>query len=280
MSDKDFEQALQEIIAADRHAQFWLDEPVLGPDVLPSLESLVPSLLAAGGVFPDFRLSKAGNRPVGLPTTDQISLLSRKAVDLPVLLARMKTGWTLVIDGVQQFDPPTGDLCARAAESLRIEPFATVYLSASEQEAIGLHEDDHAVVVIQFEGTKDWTVERDGTTERFTMSPGQMIYLPAGVPHTASAVGGLSGHLTLAVSPPSLSLWMERVSSTDTPELRSPFGSVGNDTEETASEAAEAMSRIIRDHASRAHREIVRLYHRTTSKQQGTFTRLLRGLEE
>jgi ribosomal protein L16 Arg81 hydroxylase len=188
----------------------------------------------------------------------------------------MKTGWTLVIDGVQQFDPAVGDLCAQVAEILRVEPFATVYLSATEQEAIGLHEDDHAVIVIQFEGTKDWTIEREGTIERFSISPGQMIYLPAGVPHTARAVGGLSGHLTLAVSPPSLSLWAERVSAVDAPALRSPFGSIGDPPEKTVSTAADALSEMFRDHASRAHREIARLYHRSSSEQQRSFARLLR----
>jgi quercetin dioxygenase-like cupin family protein len=279
MSGKEFQKALQSIVESERRAVIWVDEPVLGPDSLPSFESLVPPLLAAGGTFPDFRLSKAGNRPAGLPRADQISLLSRPAVDLAELLARMKTGWTLVVDGVQQFDPTVGDLCAEVAERLRIEPFATVYLSATEQEAIGLHEDDHAVIVIQFEGTKDWTIERDGRIERFRLSPGQMIYLPAGVPHTASAVGGLSGHLTLAVSPPALSLWMERIAAGDSPALRSPFGSIGDPSEKTVSEAAEAMSSLLRDHASGAHREIARLYHRSSSRQQGTFTRLLRRLD-
>jgi len=80
------------------------------------------------------------------------------------------------------------------------------------------HCDSIEVFVVQVHGTKAWTVwgtpeSRDGRevvyrtrdlgepTLRVTLCPGDVLYLPYGTPHTASAQDALSLHLSVGVEP-------------------------------------------------------------------------------
>eukprot|EP00439_Symbiodinium_sp_Y106_P009107 s2172_g1.t1 len=103
-----------------------------------------------------------------------------------------------------------------------------IYLTPPDSQGLAPHADRHDVFVAQQEGEKTWTLlkpDKVRVMENVTLLPGDVLYLPQGVPHYARSAGeGSSLHVTMSVYRGHftfaglLAAWLE-VQASDPPEL-------------------------------------------------------------
>lgn len=82
-----------------------------------------------------------------------------------------------------------------------------IYHSGPNGVALLPHYDSYDVFVLQLEGEKSWDVEVDkGSKETFalTLVPGDMLYMPQGIIHSAKTASGFASttHLTIGIEKP------------------------------------------------------------------------------
>ena len=236
LAESDTYSVLRRLIAVDP-AQFasehWGQQPLLSPaGELPGAftelldASAVDELVSKRGLrTPFLRVAKSGTTladnaftapgGVGAGITDQVSddRLVRLFAD----------GSTLVLQALHRVWPPILDFCQRLAAELGHPVQANAYITPPQNQGFSAHYDVHDVFVLQLEGEKRWRIHRpvfesplrdqpwnDHKTDvarqgqqpaliEAVLRPGDCLYLPRGYLHAASALGGVSTHLTLGV---------------------------------------------------------------------------------
>lgn len=133
-------------------------------------------------------------------------------------------GATIVLQGLHRTWPPIIDHVTRLTEELGHPVQANAYITPPSSRGFAAHYDVHDVFVLQLAGRKRWTVHppvhrdplRDQPWNRYAhavarrtrddppaidtvLEPGDVIYLPRGWLHAATALGQVSAHLTLGV---------------------------------------------------------------------------------
>jgi ribosomal protein L16 Arg81 hydroxylase len=141
------------------------------------------------------------------------------------LLSDMREGHTLILDGLQDFDPRLGQLCRVLGQEIGARFQTNLYLTPPNGKGFTPHWDNHDVFVLQVMGSKHWKVEKtrrllpekDGQIEEegrelrgdlhsFTLQQGDMVYIPRGFVHAAECGSESSLHITLGIYP---STWDE-----------------------------------------------------------------------
>lgn len=141
------------------------------------------------------------------------------------LAALFADGSTMVLQGLHRMWPPLVDFCQELAADLGHPVQCNAYVTPPQSQGFSAHYDVHDVFVLQLFGEKAWTVHapvvetplRSQTFDRYadairartteapvverTMRPGDCLYLPRGYVHSARALGGVSGHVTIGVHP-------------------------------------------------------------------------------
>lgn len=118
------------------------------------------------------------------------------AVDLSRVGERLASGATLVLQGLQRTWPPLIRFC-RSLERESSHPVqANAYLTPPASAGLGEHADGHDVFVLQVRGRKAWEIEELGPVE---LGPGDVLYMPTGTRHRASAQQDVSLHLTIGL---------------------------------------------------------------------------------
>ncbi|WP_404388580.1 cupin domain-containing protein [Humibacillus xanthopallidus] len=139
------------------------------------------------------------------------------------LLRLFAAGSTIVLQGLHRTWSPLIDFCQQLAEELGHPVQANAYVTPRQSTGFSDHYDVHDVFVLQVGGEKHWrlrqpvhpvplrdepwtghraAVEAASAKEpalEFTLRPGDVLYLPRGWVHSATALGGVSTHLTLGV---------------------------------------------------------------------------------
>ena len=139
------------------------------------------------------------------------------------LLGLFAGGATIVLQGLHRTWGPLIDFTQQLAEDLGHPVQANAYVTPRQSTGFSDHYDVHDVFVLQVGGEKrwqlrrpvrpaplrdePWTDRRDAVTRasagdpelEFTLRPGDVLYLPRGWVHSATALGGVSTHLTLGV---------------------------------------------------------------------------------
>jgi lysine-specific demethylase/histidyl-hydroxylase NO66 len=225
------------LIAVDRDqfaTQYWGQQPLLSPaDDLPAdgfIELLdakaIDELVSQRGLrTPFLRIAKNGTTlaertftapgGVGAGITDQVS--DDKLVRL------FADGSTLVLQALHRVWPPILEFCQRLAAELGHPVQANAYVTPPQNQGFSAHYDVHDVFVLQIEGEKRWRIhrpvlesplrdqpwsDRKAAVEKQAqeppllealLRPGDCLYLPRGFLHAATALGGVSTHLTLGV---------------------------------------------------------------------------------
>jgi lysine-specific demethylase/histidyl-hydroxylase NO66 len=152
---------------------------------------------------------------VGAGIADQVS--DDKLVSL------FADGSTMVLQALHRVWPPILELCQQLAAELGHPVQANAYVTPPQNQGFSNHYDVHDVFVLQIEGEKRWQVHapvlefplRDqpwsdrsaAVSARAAEEPllevvlraGDCLYLPRGFLHAATALGGVSTHLTLGV---------------------------------------------------------------------------------
>ena len=167
----------------------------------------------AGNTLPDQSFTAPGG--VGAGVADQVS--DDKLVRL------FADGSTMVLQGLHRVWPPIIDLCQQLAAELGHPVQANAYVTPPQNQGFSNHYDVHDVFVLQIEGEKRWQIHapvlqsplrdqpwndrRAAVAERAretalieaVLQPGDCLYLPRGFLHAATALGGVSTHLTIGV---------------------------------------------------------------------------------
>ena len=218
--------------AADFAQHSWGLAPVLRPAAEPDAfhdlltERAVDELVSERGLrTPFLRVARAGSTlassaftapgGVGAGIADQVSD--------DKLSALFSAGSTLVLQGLHRMWPPVIEFCQQLAADLGHPVQANAYVTPPQNQGFDAHYDVHDVFVLQVAGRKRWSVhspvhpaplrdqpwtdrrddvrraaEQEPVLER-VLEPGDALYLPRGYLHSATALGGVSVHLTLGV---------------------------------------------------------------------------------
>jgi bifunctional lysine-specific demethylase and histidyl-hydroxylase NO66 len=228
---------LARLVAVDRDqfaSQHWGQQPLLSPaDDLPG--GNFTELLDAEAI--DELVSKRGLRTPFLRVAKQGTTLADRAFTAPggvgagvpdqvsddKLVRLFADGSTLVLQALHRMWPPILDFCQRLAAELGHPVQANAYVTPPQNQGFSAHYDVHDVFVLQIEGEKRWRIhppvlesplrdqpwaDRKAQVERqaqepplieVSLKPGDCLYLPRGYLHAATALGGVSTHLTLGV---------------------------------------------------------------------------------
>jgi hypothetical protein len=209
-----------------------------------TLDDVDRAVTTAGLRRPFVRLVRDG-QPVPAHTYTKGARVGGAAVadlaDPGRLLAAFDGGATLVLQSMQRWWPPLARFC-RDLELVLTHPIqANAYLTPAGSVGLAPHHDTHDVFVLQLHGAKQWrvaapSVEAPLARHRSTaaeararpvlfdteLTPGDAMYLPRGVVHSAEAQRGASLHLTVGVLALTGHDVVRRVAdaAADVPELR------------------------------------------------------------
>ena len=133
-------------------------------------------------------------------------------------LADMRSGATLVLDGLQARDPKLGLFCRMLEQELGHHFQTNLYLTPPHGQGFTPHWDNHCVLILQVLGSKHWKIEKTrrtfphkgiymsdedreifGEPEAFTLEQGDMIYIPSGFVHAAECGAEPSLHITVGL---------------------------------------------------------------------------------
>lgn len=138
--------------------------------------------------------------------------------DPDAVRADFAAGGTFKLNQPEHWHPRLAALLAGLSASFAAELESFVFLSPPATTALQAHTDGAHVFVLQMQGTKDWFVglPDDGSVSdsrlseihpdrcfRATLSPGDVLYMPHGSPHYATARDGHSVHVAITVEEPS-----------------------------------------------------------------------------
>jgi len=122
--------------------------------------------------------------------------------DTPEKLNVLRDKATLMVNYVHAEIPALGDLCFLLGQELDKIVTANGYLGSNGSTALGLHPDDHDVILWQQHGKKLWEVRNPDDTQtvlKITMLPGSLFYIPERFPHVGETPPGEESlHLTFA----------------------------------------------------------------------------------
>jgi mannose-6-phosphate isomerase-like protein (cupin superfamily) len=144
-----------------------------------------------GSVLPESAFTRGGSL-AGKPLTG--------LVDPVKLMSLLDGGATVVLQGLQRYWPPVGDLVAELELELGHPCQANAYLTPPGAQGFAVHSDSHDVFVLQTHGTKRWEIHGEGGPGELLLEPGVVAYLPTGTPHAARAQEEVSLHLTIGIN--------------------------------------------------------------------------------
>jgi ribosomal protein L16 Arg81 hydroxylase len=237
-------------------AEFWGQKPLLsraselGQDFSDLFSSdAVDELVAERGIRTPFaRMAKEGTVLVSGRFTGSGGFGAEIAdqVDAEKVLREFSDGSTLVLQGLHKTWAPLAEFTRQLITDVGHPSQVNAYITPASSRGFDPHYDVHDVFVIQIAGQKRWTIHepvhrdplsnepwtdhKDAVVERATFTPyleetfapGDVLYLPRGWIHSATALGDYSIHLTIGVSAHTSSELAERLIArlTASPSLR------------------------------------------------------------
>lgn len=189
-------------------------------------EASVDELLSERGLrTPFLRVAKDGSTlanaaftapgGVGAGIADQVSDTR--------LTSLFAGGSTVVLQALHRVWPPILEFCQQLAADLGHPVQANAYVTPPQNQGFDDHYDVHDVFVLQVAGRKRWSIHapvhpsplrdqpwtdrREAVREAAlrapvidaVLEPGDALYLPRGYLHSATALGGVTVHLTLGI---------------------------------------------------------------------------------
>jgi mannose-6-phosphate isomerase-like protein (cupin superfamily) len=102
------------------------------------------------------------------------------------------------MQGLERTHEPLRLFTRQLASELSHTVQANAYLSpGGGAKGLARHADEHDVFVLQIEGAKQWDIDGLGA---FTMTAGDVLYMPRGAQHAAHTEGAPSLHVTIGVA--------------------------------------------------------------------------------
>ena len=128
-------------------------------------------------------------------------------------------GATVIFNDLHRRVTALGEFCVSIGEVFGSRVQANVYLTPPTEQGFRPHYDTHDVFVLQIAGHKRWSIydtkvtlplrgqafdrDRDvpgSVTEQFELGPGNAVYIPRGLMHSAKAGGEASIHIALGLT--------------------------------------------------------------------------------
>jgi ribosomal protein L16 Arg81 hydroxylase len=151
--------------------------------------------------------------------------LADGGLDLEAVRKDFADGYTIVLDGVEQYARPVGTLARSLEVELHFPIQVNAYVTPPGQIGLAPHYDDHDVLILQIEGSKIWhlyvgadlpprEIQRDGEKAvnveglppptDVRLEAGDVLYVPRGRIHAAEAAEAQSVHLTVGIHAPTV----------------------------------------------------------------------------
>lgn len=167
----------------------------------------------------------AGEDAIPLPEVSSVRVVEGQAYDGfadGVKIRRfLDRGATLSIGALHEWHAPAMELCRELGRRMSATASASVFWTAAGAQGLKVHRDDAQVFIVQIAGTKRWQlydtpagpaewqpgyVDLAALPESTTLdlSPGQVLYLPEGLAHSATAQTEATIHVTIALREPTL----------------------------------------------------------------------------
>jgi ribosomal protein L16 Arg81 hydroxylase len=146
-------------------------------------------------------------------------------LDLDSVRNDFAAGYTIVLDGVEQYVRPIGTLARSLEVALNYPTQVNAYVTPPQSTGLVPHYDDHDVLILQIEGSKTWhlyvgadlpprEIQRDKdkavdlaglpAPTDLRLQAGDVLYVPRGRVHAAEANAEPSIHLTVGIHAPTV----------------------------------------------------------------------------
>lgn len=183
--------------------QYWQQKPLL---VRSAFE--VPELSFDAGELAGLACDTEAPSRIVLEHGEQPWQLKQGPFEETDFTSLPQTHWTLLINDIENYFPELRDFMTpfRFIPDWRMDDLMISY--AADQGSVGPHVDEYDVFLIQLDGKRSWSIDDrpdyDKTpisgptlkilqnfseTHRWTLEPGDMLYLPPNVPHHGVADG-------------------------------------------------------------------------------------------
>lgn len=122
-----------------------------------------------------------------------------KDVDVHWLYRHMASKQSAVLNSVDRYSASVARFARDVQDSLPYPSgtWTNLYISFDDVQCLGQHVDPTEIYVLQLHGTKRWIMG----DRSLDLEPGDMLYVPKGLAHSAMCVSKCSVHLTVAVRP-------------------------------------------------------------------------------
>jgi len=146
-------------------------------------------------------------------------------LDLAAIRKDFGEGYTIVLDGVEQYVRPVGTLARSLEVELHFPIQVNTYVTPPGQIGLAPHYDDHDVLILHIEGSKAWHLyvgadmppreiqrDKDKAVDVDGLPPptdvrleaGDVLYVPRGRIHAAATAADQSIHLTVGIHAPTV----------------------------------------------------------------------------
>jgi Cupin superfamily protein len=147
------------------------------------------------------------------------------SLDLDGIRDDVAAGYTIVLDGVEQYLRPVGTLARSIEVALNFPVQVNAYVTPPQSSGLIPHYDDHDVLILQIQGSKTWhlyvgadlpprEIQRDKdkavdlaslpAPTDLRLDAGDVLYVPRGRVHAAEANAEPSIHLTVGIHAPTV----------------------------------------------------------------------------
>lgn len=159
-----------------------------------------------------------------LDKPDQPGAKSTAGTNICDLFDNFSDGNTLIVNGMHKHWPPIRNLCTGLSKETGFKTQVNMYVTPKQSTGFSPHWDDHEVMILQVSGEKFWrlygngpslprksqhdpiaalrqrTLQPGDPTQELTLRPGDLLYIPRGCVHNATATDSTSVHLTLGIN--------------------------------------------------------------------------------
>ncbi|WP_432142329.1 JmjC domain-containing protein [Streptomyces sp. bgisy084] len=232
-------------------------------------ETAIQEILDVGLLrWPYFMLLKEGIQPAISDFTRTRNVRGQRVsgfADARKVRKFLDDGATMKLSQLEDWHLPTRRLMDEIESQLPAELKAYIFYTPCDNTGMLPHRDPSHVLALQIAGAKEWRIYdapdkvdsrggllpdlgADSHSHSFVMEPGDVLYLPHGIPHVATARAGTSLHLTLTLTEPAP---LELVES-----VMEGFGDEADRLEAATSgisteDKAEAVTSALLDHLNR-----------------------------
>jgi ribosomal protein L16 Arg81 hydroxylase len=221
-----FGEVIWPIEASDFFSRFWERKPLVIHRLSPEyyLDLLSPQdldhIIASRQLrYPECKLVKNGKE---IPMRQYVrpASASNGTIDTDALYSEYDKGATIILNSVHRYWRPLSLLCNYLEKCFNHPLQTNIYLTPRKSQGFAAHYDTHDVFILQITGSKRWQIydspirlpnenqPYDSSTMRrgrlrlaCRLEAGDMLYIPRGRIHKATAQKNSTLHVTLGLTP-------------------------------------------------------------------------------